>query len=420
MVEIVRTAVVGLGTAAQSLHLPMLLRRHDRFETVAVVDISERRRTDAAAKWRISEDASYASVADLMAAVRAKDIEVDAVIYAADGLRADDVLQIIKRGIPVLLQPPAGYGSADIQQIIDYERLTGRSLVMMANTQLYDPSLDRFLEDNRARDLRILEFETLMPAESAMYAHHYVTSAAYDIPAEVRTQRRDALEAAVLAGAGEASTSADRNLFVKGLLTGMAYQLSVLRWMFGPLMELHSVRQWPEGVIPGSIEVSGAVADGAHVRIAWHYLPFAPQLRDSIRFVAIRRQGRIQLASPADADARSTYFVTQRAEGRVTGTEILAESSALAAMHEAFYAFVAKGEAPRSGLADALADTELARQLLGELAAADGRSLDAEPAEPESAAEPEPEPKPESQPEPESESDPESDSEPDALTPERE
>src|SRR5690606_35283366 len=119
--------------------------------------------------------------------------------------------------------------------------------------------------------------EVLMPASQPLFGHAHVTSSAYDLPSEVRSQRRTALQEAVVAGTGEAATQRDRDLYVKGLLTGVSHQLAVLQKAYGPLTEILAVRHWPRGVIPGSIEILGELESGAPVRLVWHYLPFAPE-----------------------------------------------------------------------------------------------------------------------------------------------
>lgn len=375
----INVAVVGLGTSAQAVHLPMLLRRHDRFHVSAVVDISPRRLREASEKWGLEEERRYGSVKELMAAVRSKDIELDAVVFSADGVKGEDILQIIKRGIPVLVEPPVAYGTEELQAIAEFERMAGRPLVMLAYGALYDSSIKLLVGENQARDLRSLEFETLMPASSVMHGKHHVTSAAYDLPSEQRIARRESLKEAVEKGAGPGANQRDRDIYVKGLLTGVLAQLALLRSTYGPLEELHGVRHWPEQVIPGSIEVLGALDKGVHVRLVWHYLPFAPEYHDAVRFVTNRRQGRVELPAAADLDTRGSFTFTQKSDGAIVTSERLSEHSPAYGLHEAFYAFAAKGEQPAYGLTEALEDLEVARAVLGELALAEGRDINAEP-----------------------------------------
>ena len=375
----INVAVVGLGTSAQAVHLPMLQRRHDRFQLTAVVDISPRRLREAAEKWGIEEERRYGSVKDLMAAARSKDVELDAVVFSADGVKGEDILQIIKRGIPVLVEPPVAYGTEELQAIAEFERMAGRPLVMLAYGAVYDSSVKLLVEENQARDLRTLEFETLMPASSVMHGKHHVTSAAYDLPSEQRIERRENLKDAVEKGAGPGANQRDRDIYVKGLLTGVLAQLALLRSTYGPLVELHGVRHWPEQVIPGSIEVLGALEKGVHVRLAWHYLPFAPEFHDAIRVVTNRRQGRVEIPAVADLDTRGSFTFTQKSDGAIVKSERLSEHSPAYGLHEAFYAFVAKGKAPAYGLSEALEDLEISRTILAELALVDGRDINEAP-----------------------------------------
>ncbi len=375
----INVAVVGLGTSAQAVHLPMLLRRHDRFRVSAVVDISPRRLREASEKWGFEEERRYGSVKDLMATVRSKDVEVDAVVFSADGVKGEDILQIIKRGIPVLVEPPVAYGTEELQAIAEFERMVGRPLVMLAYGALYDSSVRLLVDENQARDLRSLEFETLMPASSAMHGKHHVTSAAYDLPSEQRIARRENLKDAVEKGAGPGANQRDRDIYVKGLLTGVLAQLALLRSTYGPLAELHGVRHWPEQVIPGSIEVLGALEKGVHVRLVWHYLPFAPEFHDAIRFVTNRRQGRVEIPAAADLDTRGSFTFTQKSDGAIVTSERLSEHSLSYGLHEAFYDFAAKGKEPVYGLTEAFADLEVARAVLGELALVEGRDINVAP-----------------------------------------
>lgn len=393
MSSVLRVAVIGLGTMAQSLHLPMFQRRHDRFEIAALVDISPRRREEVAKKWGVGEAETYESVDELVSKIRHQELNIDAAVFAADGVKADGILALIKRGIRVLVEPPVGYGAEDIERIAEFERMAGRQLVMLAYPALYDSSVEHLVKENLARDLRMLEFETLMPATAVMYGRHHVTSAAYDLTSEQRSERRERMQAAVLAGTGDASNQRDRDLYVKGILTGLLAQLALLRRMYGPLDEMHGVRQWPRQVIPGSLEVQGAIKKGPHVRFAWHYLPFAPEFHDSVRFVATRRQGVLTLPDAADLDARGTYTMTHKSDGAIQKITKRSEHSAMAGLVDAFYEFAARGGENLYGLREALADTEIARAVLGEIVAADGRSLEAEP-EPEPLVEEIPAPQP--------------------------
>ena len=88
MPKTLNIAVIGAGTMAQAVHLPVLRRRWDRFAIAALVDHSPRRRRESSEIWGIEEDKRYESVADLVAAVRAKTLSlVDLALGGGEGAR---------------------------------------------------------------------------------------------------------------------------------------------------------------------------------------------------------------------------------------------------------------------------------------------------------------------------------------------
>ncbi|PWH06620.1 dehydrogenase [Brachybacterium endophyticum] len=379
MPRILNIAVIGAGTMAQAVHLPVLRRRWDRFAVTALVDHSPRRRSESADVWGVGEDQRFETVADLITAARAKTIELDAVVLSTDGLHVEDLLQLLKRGIPVLVEPPLGYSAAEVARIRDFERVMGRRLVMMAYPQQYDEVLDEVSENLRGRDVRMIDHEVLMPASGPLFSRAHVTSAAYDLPSEKRQERRKNLQEAVVAGTGEGATQRDRDLYVKGLLTGVAHQLAVTERVYGPVEKLVGVRHWPTGVIPGSIELLGELENGSPVRLVWHYLPFAPEYSETYEVLTARKRLDLDIAPPSHLDSRSHSSLREKEHGRVVVTSRSSDLGSAESMWEAFHAFVESGKEPHAGAAEALAQVELLREVLKTLVEADERSLDAAP-----------------------------------------
>ncbi|MGP9581365.1 Gfo/Idh/MocA family oxidoreductase [Brachybacterium sp. AOP35-5H-19] len=378
MPKTLNIAVIGAGTMAQAVHLPVLRRRWDRFTIAALVDHSPRRRRESSEVWGIEEDKRYETVADLIAAVRAKSLAIDAALLSTDGLHVEDLLTLMRRGIPVLVEPPVGFSADEVEQVAGFERMTGRRLLMMAYPQQYDDSVTRMSEHIPVKDLRMVDHEVLMPASQPLFGSAHVTTASYDLPTEVRSQRRKALQAAVEAGAGAGATQRDRDLYVKGLLTGVAHQMAVIEAAYGPIARLVAVRHWPKGVIPGSIELLGELDGGAQVRLVWHYLPFAPEYSESVQVLSARRRMRVELPAPSHSDVRSTISLREKKSGVVQETSTTAPKGAVELMWEAFHAFVEKGKQPVSGAAEAAAQVTLLREVLSSIVGADGRSLEAE------------------------------------------
>lgn len=381
MPKTLNIAVIGAGTMAQAVHLPVLRRRRDRFALTALVDHSKRRRRESSEVWGVEEERRYESVAELISAVRAKTVAVDAALLSTDGLHVEDLLALMRRGIPVLVEPPVGFSAEEVAQVADFERMTGRRLVMLAYPQQYDDSVRLMTEQIATKDLRMVDHEVLMPASQPLFGGAHVTSSAYDLPSEVRTARRKDLQAAVVAGAGEGATQRDRDLYVKGLLTGVAHQMAVLEATYGPITRLGAVRHWPKGVIPGSIEILGELEGGAHVRLVWHYLPFAPEYSERLQVLSARRRMRVELPAPSHGDQRSHVSLREKKAGVVVETSTAATKGSAELMWEAFHAFVDRGKEPMAGSEEARAQVILMREVLEAIVTADGRSLEADPEE---------------------------------------
>lgn len=413
MPKTLNIAVIGAGTMAQAVHLPVLRRRWDRFTVTALVEHSPRRRRESSEVWGVAEEKRYESVSDLITAVRGKKVTVDAALLSTDGLHVSDLLQLMRRGIPVLVEPPLGFSAEEIAEVADFERMTGRRLVMMAYPQQYDESVIALGDRIAAKDVRMIDHEVLMPASQPLFGWAHVTTSAYDLPTEVRSERRKSLQAAVEAGAGEGATQRDRDLYVKGLLTGVAHQAAVVERAYGPLSTVVAVRHWPKGVIPGSIEILAELENGAPVRLVWHYLPFAPEYSERVEVLSARKRVDLTLPAPSLGDRRSTISLREKTAGSVVTTATTATMGAAEAMWEAFHAFVDRGEKPIMGAEEARQQVVLMRGVLATIVEADGRTLDPDPEpEPELEPETEPETEPEPQTETEKETRPETETEP--------
>ncbi len=386
MATTLNIAVIGAGTMAQAVHLPVMRRRWDLFAVSALVDHSPRRRREASEVWGVPEEKRFETVADLVTAMRAKSVTVDAVLLSTDGLHVDDLLQLLRRGVPVLVEPPLGYSADEVRKITDFERMIGRRLVMMAYPQQYDEALTDMGERIPKRDLRMVDYEVLMPASQPLYGAAHVTPSAYDLPPELRTERRHQLQEAVEAGSGEGATQRDRDLYVKGLLTGVAHQVAALRAVYGPIEQVVAVRHWPKGVIPGSIEILAEFEGGAPLRLMWHYLPFAAEYSERIQVLSARRRMRVEIQAPSHGDRRSHLAVREKKSGVLTEDGMTAAMSSAEGMWEAFHRFVTKAEAPLAGPADELDMVTLLRGVLASIVEADGRTIDPEP-EPEAEVE---------------------------------
>nr|ADI56535.1 oxidoreductase [Streptomyces sp. 768]ADI56555.1 oxidoreductase [Streptomyces sp. 8-21]ADI56559.1 oxidoreductase [Streptomyces sp. 8-32]ADI56561.1 oxidoreductase [Streptomyces sp. 8-33] len=117
----VRVAVVGLGWAGRTIWLPRL-RRHPAFEVVAVVDPSERARTEAVSDAPGAR--SFAGLDGLSAA--AVDL---AVIAVPNHLHAEVASRLLAEGTPVFVEKPVCLDSDEAARLARAEESGGAVLL---------------------------------------------------------------------------------------------------------------------------------------------------------------------------------------------------------------------------------------------------------------------------------------------------
>jgi oxidoreductase len=115
----VRTAVVGLGWAGRELWLP-LLRSHQDFDVVAVVDVDPAARAALAAATGIPADPGPA-------ALSARSVDL-AVVAVPNHLHAELAVTLLGRGISVFLEKPVCLTTAEADALAEAERSGGTLL----------------------------------------------------------------------------------------------------------------------------------------------------------------------------------------------------------------------------------------------------------------------------------------------------
>jgi predicted dehydrogenase len=384
----VKVAVVGLGNIAQSVHLPLLRRRWDLFEITAVADQSARRRTDVGSSYKVPEDLRFDGVEALLAARAAGKVAVDAVVLATSGPRGADLLALLRQGLGVLVEPPIGLSAEEVADAVGFERMTGRRLVMLAQPLEHDATISRLAQELKRNDVRLVLSDVVQPSPAHLHRTAHVTPSSYDLDIEVRNARRDATTEALKQATGPHAQQKDRDLWQKGVVTGLVEQAAMLRVVLGDLVEPVAALHWPKGVTPGSLAWEGRTAGGGLVRGSWNYLPFAPAYQNRLVVHCSRSTWELELANPFRPDGVSRLSHAEKTtEYDVTRDVVEAGTSAPERMLEAFHAAITRGVVPQSVAADGLAQLAWARTVLDLMAAVEGRDLQApvEPEEPEPA-----------------------------------
>jgi predicted dehydrogenase len=131
----IRVALVGAGSAAQSVHLPILMRLPD-LEVTAIIDPQMRKARAIAERYQIPNVHSDISAI-------ATHPEVDAVLVCTPtDTHEEPVITALAAGKHVLCERPLSTGSASVTRMVEAARQADRQLMVAMN--------DRYRYDSRA------------------------------------------------------------------------------------------------------------------------------------------------------------------------------------------------------------------------------------------------------------------------------
>lgn len=385
-----RIAVVGLGGISQSVHLPLLRRRWDLFEVVALVDLSASRTEAMSARFGVAADAGFRTVDDLLAAREAGLVEVDGVVLATTGSHGPEVRRLVAAGVPVLSEKPLALSLAELDALGQDADRGGWDLgarVMVGYMKEYDPATARAREELAGKVLRAVTVEVLHPADGAQLGFARLAPPPDDVDPDVlgalQARNAGALDDAV--GAGLPTHL--RTLFANVVLGSLVHDISLLRHLGGGVATVEQAVHWGPAV-PGSVEVAGTVVGGARLHVGWHFIADYPDYRETVTFH--HESGSVQLVfgvpyllnSPTELTVVSRARSTDRsgATGEVRATYRWNQEEAFENELVAFHELVTRGTPGSSGVPQARADLLVAQRILAALVHRDGAEVAGEAA----------------------------------------
>ncbi len=281
----VRIAIVGLGAITQSVHLPLLSRRRDLFEVVALADLSPDRTAEVAGRHGVARAGCFRTLGELLAARAQGQIEVDGVLLATTGSHAPEVCEAVAADVPVMSEKPLAVSLSELDAIESAARAGGRDaaeLVMVGYMKEHDPATARAKRELEGKTLRAVTVEVLHPADAVQLEFARLLPAAADLDPAVVAELDRRTGRAVDRAVGEELPADLRTLYTNVVLGSLVHDISLLRHLVGGLTVVDHAARW--GTLPGSVEVAGAVAGGARLHVGWHYLPDYPDYRETVTF----------------------------------------------------------------------------------------------------------------------------------------
>jgi len=372
----VRLGVVGLGTVAQAVHLPLVTRRRDLFEVTAVCDLSAELAEQVTGRFGLGQASRHRSVEGLLDGGR-----VDALLLLTSGSHGAVAAAALGRGLPVLCEKPLAYTLAEADTLAS---LAGarQPRLQLGYMKLHDPAVRRALRELTGGQaaLRAVEVTVLHPSEAGQLAHAGVIEPGpADVPPATVEMLR--LETARLQECALGPAPAElRRLYTEVALGSLVHDLAVVRLLAGDPERVDHADAWPPGRWPPSVAVDALLPGGVRLTVRWHYLDRYPAYREEVRLY--HEEGSVALAFPSPylLHAPTVLTVTGRDGDAVRVCEHRSTVEAFEEQLAAFHRLVTEGAPPAAGVAEGRADILTCQRIVKRLAARRGIELGGEAA----------------------------------------
>ncbi|MEU6076305.1 Gfo/Idh/MocA family oxidoreductase [Micromonospora sp. NPDC047074] len=366
----IRIAVAGLGIIAHTAHLPLLRRRADLFDIVALADLSPSRLAGAGEHYGVGPQRRYADAARMVT-----DGGCDAVLLATSGSHGDLAALALRAGVPVLCEKPLAVTLAETTRLAELG--AGDAALMVGYMKQYDPAVAEaarlLAELGGPERVHAVEVTVLHAGGDRQLSFANLSPAPADVPPD---------EAARLSGAGarllDAAVGADpgaRTLY-QILINSISHDLSLLRLFTGAPATVEHVATWPlapDGPVEPSVEISGRLPGGTRYGIRWLNLPEYPAYRETVTLHHARGSLELAFPSPYLMNAPTTLTVVDYHAGGERRAAYRSVTEAFEQELVAFHAMVTEGAAPLTGIAGGATDLRTSQQVVrryGELTGA--------------------------------------------------
>ena len=359
----VRLGVIGLGTVAQAVHLPLLGRHRDRFQVTAVCDLSAELSAAVTERFGLGAAARCRSAAELLDGGL-----VDAVLILTSGSHGAVAAAALERGLAVFCEKPLAYTLAEADQLAAVAGRTGAPL-QLGYMKLYDPAVRRAAAElaSSGHRLRAVEVTVLHPSGASQLEHAGLASPPGDVPAAATADLLEETGRLRDQALGPAAGDLGR-LYTEVLLGSVVHDLAVVRLLAGGVERVEHADAWPDGAVE-SVAVEAVCPGGVRLGLRWHYLDRYPGYREEVR--VHHEQGSIELVFPSPylLHAPTVLTVTERDGDAVRERSSRSTVQAFEQELLAFHGLVTEGRPPAAGIAEGRADILTCQRIVRRLAA---------------------------------------------------
>jgi len=371
----IRLGVVGLGAVAQAVHLPLVQRRWDLFDLVAVADLSAGQRDAIGDRLGIPPERRHASVGELIAAGG-----VDAILLLSSGSHGGPALAAIQAGIPVFCEKPLALSLAEADALAAAEEAAGRPMLLLAYMKEYDPAVRAAAAElERIGTVRFAEVEVLHPSGGTQLAYANLRPSPADVDAATIARLRRLDEDAVDRAIGAHTPPDLRSAYANLVLGSLVHDIAVLRHLVGPIDRVDDAVLWDGGGEVRSVDIGGWIGD-VRARLHWHYLPDYPAYRETVALHGDRGSVQLVFTVPYLLNAPTELTVVTREGGGECRAVHRDVTEAFEEELVAFADMVGREVPPPTSIREGATDTRTALRIARALARGRGVELGGEAA----------------------------------------
>ena len=346
-----KVGVVGTGVIGQVMHLHFLREMKDRFDIVAVCDLSVSSGSAAAEEYGVER--VYTDWREMISS------PLDAVLVLTSGSHAPIAIEAARAGLHVFVEKPMCFSTAEGAEMVSEAAKAGKVL-MVGYPKRYDPAFKRFQEEVALLSGPKLLRVTTTESPFVPYVSHYPMVLATDVGADVLAPLVADSERRLAAAIG----TNDEHLvsqYSNVLLDTLVHEINTIRGVLDEPDWLDFVE-----MRPGALNAHLSFGD---VSAAIHWVDTPGMTRYSMEFVMMASDGRVTLSFPSPylRNAPTALSIEGGEPGETTSwrrDEVTSFESGFKEELIAFYNAVTTGEAPPTDGADSVHDIAMCQSII--------------------------------------------------------
>jgi predicted dehydrogenase len=364
----VRVGLIGAGAVASSVHLPILSRRSDIYEVVAIADLNLAATHVLADRFGISRDKCFDSPQKLISSG-----DIDAIMVLNSGSHAEVVVSALNSGLNVFCEKPLAYTKREMVEIEKALKASGKQL-MIGYMKTFDNAVIAAKNAIKSRP-RTVDVLVLHPSGDSQLVTSEIS---VDMPAspaslnEIFSKVKNDTQVEAL---GPDAAKSFGNLYTDIVLGSVIHEFSVLRALDVHITEVDFVDRWPSPGQSEAIIIHARTADGVRVTIRWFYLDQYPAYQEEIRWVNEEEGHHIIFPSPYILRIPTQLISTRR---RGIDHEVTRTNSYTASFENelvAFHNLVLTGKQEYDPIADGYEDLAIAQMIAKKIAEREGTKV---------------------------------------------